>query len=442
VSLLAEHTPPNEGLSERAILEIAFRWPRTQERIFEALTADSFYWPTHRDVFAAMLTLRARREPVDLVTVSCEVGLEHAGPVSAIYESNAELHHLEAYIERLIEKQQMRALIAACADIAADARECADTAREVLDRAHARILGLTQEQATSGLRDLAEGIAPFLSRLEEQAKLGCAAYRGLPTGFSGLDALTQGIGPCDLWFIGARPAFGKTSLAHDIVRRWSIEKPHPDACCAIFSLEMSFEEVFSRIAHAHARIPAAQQREALSILEFERMDRAIRADFERGSVFVDSTTHKLDTILSRARRLAATRRNLSLIIVDHIGLVVPPRKGNRSRENEVSETAMAFKHLAMELSVPLLVCSQLSRSADNRPMGKPTMGDLKDSGALEADADAVMLLWRPDKYGVKDAPENGAVLILAKNRHGPVGEVQLQFNAALSSYENPQGGPR
>lgn len=430
---------PQDNDAERAAIGAALINNEALRIVTESLRPEHFYLSENRELFRGIAKLAAAGKAVDIVTIHSECPSIDVNLIAQLGDYVGSVVHASAYAERVREKAHLRALITACQEITYEAYAAESPAQEIVDRAQLRIGGLIPDEGSAGLRDLADGVDPFLSRLKEQAERGCNDYRGLVTGFDGLDALTQGIGRSDLWFIGARPAFGKSSLAHDIIRRWSIERPHPDACCAIFSLEMSYEEVFSRIAHAHARIPASHQREAITLSDYARMERALRSDFDKGAVFIDSTTHKLETILSRSRRIAAKRKNLSLILIDHIGLVVAQSAKGRSRENEVASIAMAFKHLAMELSVPVLVCSQLSRSADARPLGKPTMGDLKDSGALEADADAVMLLWRPDKYGVQNAPLNGAVLILAKNRHGPVGEVQLHFNAQLSSYENPGG---
>jgi len=390
-----------------------------------------------------MLDLSERSQPIDLVTLKEE--LERAGDleevggpayVASLVDGVPRSTNVEYYAQIVKEKSTLRALITSAHDILQEAYAGAEDADEILDGAEKRIFEVADKRIRSGfipIADLVQESFDTLSKLQQHRGL----VSGVPTGFTELDEMTAGLQPGDLVIVAARPSMGKTSFVLNIAQHVGIQT---DMTVGFFSLEMSKEQLFMRMLTGEARIDAHRFRSGyLNEKDYGRLSHAL-GTLAEARVFIDDTASiGVLEMRAKARRLQA-EHGLHLLIIDYIQLM-QGRGRFESRQAELASISRSLKGLAKELKVPIVALSQLSRAPETRSDHRPQLSDLRESGALEQDADVVMFIYREEQYRdadgqVNQEAEGTAEIIIGKQRNGPVGTVKLAFIKEHTRFEN------
>ncbi len=431
---------PWSAEAEQAVLGAMLLDQDAALRAVELVDDTMFYREEHRRLFRAMRALTERRVVIDHVTLHDE--LERRGELAAIggVEYLAELAdaapttaNLEFHAHILRDKAILRRLIEASTGIITEAYEARTPAGELLDAAESRIFQISQQRRDQGFVRLKEMLWPTMERIETLQRSG-KAVTGVPTGFVDLDALTSGFQPSELVIVAARPSMGKTAFCLNLAAHAAIEAK---VGIAIFSLEMSKEALVQRLLTAEARVDSQRvRRAALRDADFTYLARAAGI-LQSCPIWIDDTPAiTLLEMRSKARRLKA-EYDIGLIIVDYLQLMRSPEYAE-NRVQEISDVSRSLKGLARELEIPVVALSQLSRASEQRGgERKPILSDLRDSGAIEQDADLVIFIHRPEYYDRDDESKRGiAEIMLAKNRNGPTGEITLRFYKEFTRFAN------
>jgi replicative DNA helicase len=408
-------------------------------KVLELLNERDFYQEAHRWVFQAMIELFEENVPIDLLTVTERLRkrdrLEAVGGAAYLAElvelvpTAANVWH-HARIVR--EKAVLRGLIQTATSIVTDSYEDADDVDILLDRAEQAIFEISQRKATSGflhINAILKGSFKRIEQLYERKEL----VTGVPTGFIEFDRRTAGLQPADLIIIAGRPSMGKTAFSLNIAQHVGIQVGRP---VAIFSLEMSKEQLVLRMLCAEARIDSSKLRTGfLSREDWPRLTKAA-GTLSEARIYIDDTPAQssLD-IRAKARRLRAELDDLALIVIDYLQLM-QGRLRSENRQQEISEITRALKALAKELQVPVVALSQLSRAVEQRKPPRPQLSDLRESGAIEQDADVVALIYRDELYDENSDAKGIAEIIIGKQRNGPTGVVRLAFRGEYTRFEN------
>ena len=408
--------------------------------VLEKLRPGDFYRPAHQNVYDSILDLYGRGEPADPVTVAAELDrrglLRRIG--GALY-----LHTLIStvptaanagyYAEIVAEKALLRRLVEAGTRVVQYGYAGAEGAdvNEIVDRAQAEIYDVTERRAAEDYVALEELLQPTMDEIDAIASAG-GISRGVPTGFTELDELTNGLHPGQMIVVAARPGVGKSTLGLDFLRSCSIKNR---LSSVVFSLEMSKTEIVMRLLSAEAKIKLADMRSGrMSDDDWTRLARRMSEISEAPLYIDDSPNLTMMEIRAKARRLKQ-KSDLRLVVIDYLQLMTSGKKVE-SRQQEVSEFSRQLKLLAKELEVPVVAMSQLNRGPEQRTDKKPMLSDLRESGAIEQDADMVILLHRPDAFE-RDDPRGGeADLIVAKHRNGPTKTVTVAHQLHLSRFTN------
>ncbi|MEW6607620.1 MAG: replicative DNA helicase [bacterium] len=404
----------------------------------EVLSEDAFYKTTHRKIYSAILDLFERNEPVDLVTLTNELKRKGelgnvGGPLylTTILNSVPTAANVEYYIRIVNEKAVIRGLIAAATEIVSMAYQQTEDVSQMLDNAEQLIFNIVQRKISRDFVHIGEMLHDSFEMIENlYAKK--TYVTGIPTGFVDLDILTSGFHPSDLIIIAGRPSMGKSSLALNIAQYASTREKIP---VGIFSLEMSKEQLVQRTLCSEARVDAQKLKTGyLGEADWPKLTTAagILAD---APLYIDDTPAiPILEIRAKARRLKA-KYNIGLILVDYLQLV-QGRMQIDNRQQEISEISRSLKSLARELNIPIIALSQLSREVEKRGDRKPQLSDLRESGAIEQDADVVAFVYREEYY--KPTPENEGIaeVIIGKQRNGPIGTVKLAFIKKYTRFEN------
>jgi len=413
-------------------------------RAAEHVDDTMFYREGNRRIFRAMVGITERGDVVDALTLAEELSrrgeLEAAGGKEHIAElmyavptsANVEYH------ARIVkEKALQRRLIETCTTLITEAFAGTSTAAELLDEAEHRVFQVSQQRGAQGFMRIKELMWPTMERIEALQR-GGKTITGVPTGFADLDEMTSGFQPSELVIVAARPSMGKTAFVLNVAQYAAIERNVP---VALFSLEMSKESLVQRMLTAEARVDAQKLRKGmLRDDDFPRMARAAGILSAAPIWIDDSAGITLLEIRSKARRLKADA-NVGIVIVDYLQLIQGP-PNSESRQQEISTISRSLKALAKELSVPVVALSQLSRAPEQRAGDhRPQLSDLRESGAIEQDADLVMFIYRQEVYdGPTDKDGNSlegrAEIIVGKQRNGPIGFVNLFFHKAYTRFEN------
>ncbi len=391
--------------------------------VAQTLKPEHFYKEAHTDIVSAIFQLYEKREPIDLVTLTAQLKkngrLDKVGGASYLAELASGVPtaaHVSQYAQIIRDHFVKRQLITTSTKISQAAFEQSADVRELLDVAEQSVFALSQEQMRQNFISLKDALAESFDRLDEIHKKS-SGLRGVPTGFWDLDGKLAGMQDSNLLILASRPGQGKTSLALNIAAHVAVREGLP---VGIFSLEMSKEELVDRLLVSQAEVDAWKLKTGkLDDDDFDRLQEAmgVLAD---APLFIDDTpAANLMEIRTKARRLQV-ESGLSLLIVDYLQLVHSRNLENRVQE--VSEISQSLKNLARELKIPLLAVSQLSRAVEQRGTKKPQLADLRESGAIEQDADVVMFLWRPDPENMDEVK-----LDIQKHRNGPTGEIDLIF---------------
>lgn len=442
-----ERTLPNSSESERAILGAILIDNGLVSQAIELLRPEDFYVPSHRRIFLGMIGLFERGAEINPILIGEELkkenALESVGGVSFIANLTYGLPHstnIAHYAKVVRGKSMLRQLIKAANKITQEALEEEDEPEIILDHAEQAIFQLADERIRQGfthVKPIAEQLLEKVQEMEGRA----AVLTGLTTGFADLDKMTSGLQRADLIIVAARPSMGKTSFALMLAENAAI---NTGAVVGMFSLEMSKEALVMRMLCSQGNIDAQRFRNGfLSRLEWAQIAKSL-GTLADTKIYLDDTPGL--TVLemrAKARRLAAEQKRLDLIVVDYLQLMSGSAKRFESRQQEVSQISRELKGLAKELNVPLVALSQLSRAPESRSDHRPQLADLRESGALEQDADLVAFIFREEQYKTPEEREsmpedrkNVAELIIAKQRNGPTGTVDLRFTPSSMRFDN------
>lgn len=431
-----DRLPPQDVVAEQSVLGAMLLSKDAIADVVETLRESDFYRPTHQTIYGAIIDLYGRGEPADAVTVASALG--KSGELARIGGAPY-LHTLVAgvptaanagYYARIVsERAILRRLVEAGTRITQMGYTADGEVDDLVDRAQAEVYDVTERRMSEDYRPLSELMGDALAEIEAIGNRG-GQMVGVPTGFTELDRLTNGLHPGQLCIIAARPAIGKSTLGLDLARSASIKH---GLTSAIFSLEMSRNEIVMRLLSAEAQIALHSMRSgSMGDADWTRLARKMSAVSEAPLFIDDSPNLTMMEIRAKARRLRQ-RHDLRLIIVDYLQLMTSGRKVE-SRQQEVSEFSRQMKLLAKELEVPVVAISQLNRGPEQRTDKKPMLADLRESGSLEQDADVVILIHREDAYE-RDSPRAGeADFIAAKHRNGPTGTVTVAFQGHYSRF--------
>ena len=447
--------PPQNLEAEQSVLGAILLDESALDGAVEILVAENFYRESHREIFRSMIELSERQVPIDAITLSDWLRMHGAlerigGPayiaeLASIVPTAANVAH---YARIVHDKAMLRALASVATDIASGSYENPSNAQEFVDEAERRIFEISEQRIQRsfyGMPELTREAVKNLERLYERKEI----VTGVPTGFTDFDKGTAGLQPADLIVIAARPGMGKTAMALNIAAHAAM-RTEPKRVVAFFSLEMSKEQLMHRLICSEARIESARARNGfLGDRDFPKLAMAA-ASLSDSQLFIDdASSTTLLQIRAKSRRLAKERKGIGLIVVDYLQLI---RSSTRmqNREREIAEHTAGLKALAKDLRVPVLVLAQLNRQVESRSDRHPMLADLRESGAIEQDADVVAFIYRDEMYA-KDSPNKGmAEIRIEKQRNGPAGlEVKLAFLAPFGRFENftpeglfPQGNNR
>jgi replicative DNA helicase len=446
-SAASERTQPHSLDAERSVLGAILLRNETFNHAAAVIDAGDFFREAHRRIFNAMVELNERGDAIDLVTLKDALAragdLDEVGGaayIARLVDGVPRATNVEHYATIVKEKSTLRALIASAQQILQEAYDAGEDADEILDSAEKRIFEVADKRIRQGfvpLSALVQDSFDTLSKLQQHRGL----VSGVPTGFAEIDEMTSGLQAGDLVIVAARPSMGKTSFTLNIAQHAGLNRERP-MTVGFFSLEMSAQQLFMRLLTAEARIDAHRLRSGyLSADDYSKLVRAI-GTLEGARIFIDDTAAiGVLEMRAKARRLKA-EHGLDLLIVDYLQLM-QGRGRFDNRQQELASISRSLKGLAKELGVPIVALSQLSRAPESRSDRRPQLSDLRESGALEQDADVVMMIFRPGVYE-KDNPDlqNVAEIIIAKQRNGPIGTVTLAFLPQYTLFANiDQGMP-
>lgn len=435
---MEQRIPPQNVEAEQAVLGAMLLSHDAVIVAMERLQSQDFYRDVHRIIFEAMEHLHRENKEIDVITLPDELkrmkklddvgGLEYVLNLPNLVGSAA---NIEYYANIVAEKALARNLISTCTELTTEAYDGQKETEALLDDAERRILQLSD---TKNRGDFASVGAVVEVTLDKITKLyeNKAGLTGLPTGFRDLDRMTSGLQPSDLILVAARPSMGKTAFTLNIAQNVGVRQ---HKTVAFFSLEMSQEQLVQRLLCQIAHIDSQKLRtgQLNSDEEWTRLTDACDKLYE-SPIYIDDTPGiSVAEMRSKARRLKS-EHGLDLIIVDYLQLM--QGRNAESRQQEISEISRSLKALARELKVPLIALSQLSRSVESRQDKRPMLSDLRESGALEQDADIVSFLYREDYYDKETENQHITEVILAKHRNGPVGSVKLYFKNEFTLFLN------
>ncbi|RLA77901.1 MAG: replicative DNA helicase [Deltaproteobacteria bacterium] len=430
--------PPHSLEAEQSVLGGIIIDNDALHRVLELLRPEDFYREAHQKIYEAMISLFERGEPLDLITLTNELKrsktLEKAGGASYLAQladavpTAANVAH---YAKIVKEKALLRRLIAAATEIAAECYREGQDIEELLDRAEQVIFGISQFRIRPSFYPMKEVLKEAfrtIERLYEKKEL----ITGVPSGFKDLDRKTAGFQPSDLIIVAGRPSMGKTAFCLNIAQYAAVEAKVPTA---IFSMEMSKEQLALRMLCAEAKVSASKVRSGfLSEGDLQRLTMAAGTLADAPIVIDDTPALSVLELRAKARRLKG-EMDLGLIIIDYLQLM-RGRSSAERREQEISEISRSLKALAKELQIPVIAISQLSRRAEDRPGRRPQLADLRESGAIEQDADLILFLYRDEVYNPNSDRKGIAEVIIGKQRNGPTGVVELSFVPELTTFKD------
>lgn len=430
--------PPYNLEAEQSVLGACVKSLEAVAKSLEVLTAEDFYKSSHQKTFLAIRELFEANESIDVLTIAEKLrkkseyeavgGMDYLDFLEGYVPTAAAVFH-HAKIVR--EKKVLRDLIETATDIVTTSYGDSEDVETILDRAEQAIFQISERKSKKNFFDLDAINRANLGEIEKlMSEPGMVT--GVPTGFEDLDRLTSGFQPSDLVIIAARPSMGKTSFALDIARHASV---HANTATAIFSMEMSKEQLSLRMLCAESRVDSQKVRTGyLAKSDWPKLTKAA-GRLSEAKLFIDDSPalSSLD-VRARTRRLAA-EHDLGLVIIDYLQLM-QGRSSTESRQLEVSEISRGLKALAKEMNIPIVALSQLSRAVESRTDKRPMLSDLRESGAIEQDADVVAFIYRDEVYNPDGDDLGTADILIRKQRNGPIGEVKLHFEKEYTRFYN------
>lgn len=444
--VLGKHRPPQSFDAEKGILCSILIDPDAMEAVRgETVAASDFHHPHHAAIYESMLELYEKNEPIDVVTVANHLMVQGqletigANTLSMIEDFLPTSAAVLSYVRLVKGKAALRRLISAAKSITEAAYAQTQDVNEVLDEAEQAILSIRETTAKKGVISLKElskiAVEKYMALIENKN-----AVTGISSGFFDLDKLTAGFQPGELIIIAARPSMGKTAFTLNMAAHAGIEEKYP---VAFFSLEMGAEQLFNRLIGAYAEIDLSRLRSGfIKAEDYNRLTQAA-GHLAEAPMFIDETPSlSIGDLRNKARRLVH-QYGVKMVIVDYLQLMSAPNRFE-SKAVEVGEISKGLKSIARELSIPVIALSQLNRGVESRTDKRPMMSDLRESGAIEQDADLIAFLYREEYYLRDKTPEdkkNIAELIIGKNRNGPTGQVMLRFDNKFTKFSNLTRAP-
>ncbi|MBB5174759.1 replicative DNA helicase [Texcoconibacillus texcoconensis] len=437
--LFADRTPPQNIEAEQAVLGAIFLEGEALVTASERLDPDDFYRAAHQRLFQVMLTLGEKGEPVDLVTVTSELQdnkwLEEVGGVSYLSDlANAvpTAANIDYYSQIVEEKSLLRRLIRVATNIAAEGYAAEEEVENILNDAERTVLEIAQKKNTSAFTSIKDVLIEAYDQIE-LLQTQTEDVTGIATGFTELDNITAGFQRSDLIIVAARPSVGKTAFALNISQNVATRSGEN---VAIFSLEMGASQLVMRMLCAEGNIDAQRLRTGqLEEEDWEKLTMAM-GSLSNAGIYIDDTPGvKVNDIRAKCRRLKQ-EKGLGMIMIDYLQLIQGDGRNGENRQQEVSEISRELKGIARELDVPVIALSQLSRGVESRQDKRPMMSDLRESGSIEQDADIVSFLYRDDYYDQESEQKDIIEIIIAKQRNGPVGTVELAFVKEYNKFVN------
>ena len=405
----------------------------------EVLKEEDFYREDNKAIYTAIMNLYNKAEPIDIITVKSELAslgkLESVGGLEYLAELPEKVPttaNVDKYIKIVEEKSVLRSLIKTSNELITLGYDDTQEVDSIIDVAEKKIFNLMQNRNQKGYTPIKDVLVETFAQLEQLYNQK-QHITGVPTGFADLDYKTSGLHESDLVLIAARPAMGKSAFAINIAANAALKSNTP---VVIFSLEMSKEQIVNRILCSEAMVDSNKIRTGkVDDDDWAKLAGAL-GPLSEAEIYIDDTPGiSITEIRAKCRKLKL-EKNIGLVVIDYLQLVQGSSKKNSSREQEISEISRSLKILAKEINVPVIALSQLSRAAEQRPDHRPMLSDLRESGAIEQDADIVMFLYRDDYYNPDTEKKNIAEVILAKHRGGSTGTVELLWLGNFTKFAN------
>ena len=431
--------PPNDVEAEQAVIGSMLTDKEAVSAAIEVLKPEDFYREDNRIIFGAILSLYGRSEPIDIITLKSELssmgkfeavgGLEYIAELPDKVPTTA---NVEQYIKIVEEKSVLRNLIKTANEIITLGYDQTQEVDSIIDGAEKKIFEVMQKKNQKGYTPIKDILVETFTELEQLYNQK-QRITGIPTGFSDLDFRTSGLHNSDLILVAARPAMGKSAFALNIATNAAVRAKVP---VAIFSLEMSKEQMTSRILCSEAMVDSNKVRTGKIDDEEWGKLAAASGELSEANIYIDDTPGiSIMEIRAKCRKMKI-EKNIGLVVIDYLQLVQGSGKRGSSREQEIAEISRSLKILAKEINVPVIALSQLSRAPEQRPDHRPMLSDLRESGSIEQDADIVMFLYRDDYYNEDSEKKNIAEVILAKHRAGSTGTVELLWLGNYTKFAN------
>ncbi|MBW7900259.1 MAG: replicative DNA helicase [Rhodocyclaceae bacterium] len=445
-AVAALRVPPHSIEAEQSVLGGLLLDNSAYDRISDRVSEGDFYRDEHRRIFRAIQRLQERGKPADVVTVAEALDsageTEHTGGLAYLGElaqNTPSAANIARYAEIVRDRAVLRQLVTVGDEIAASAlNPLGREPKDILDEAEAKVFAIAESGARhqSGFQHINPLLTQVVERIQElHDRDNASDITGIPTGYSDLDKMTSGLQPGDLVIVAGRPSMGKTSLALNMAEYVAIDYGAP---VAVFSMEMGGAQLAMRMLASVGRLDQHRVRTGrLNDDEWSRLSYALGKIHEK-AIYIDETPalNPID-LRARARRLHRQCGKLGLIVIDYLQLMSGSSSSqSENRATEISEISRSLKGIAKELECPVIALSQLNRSLEQRPNKRPVMSDLRESGAIEQDADVIMFIYRDQVYN-PDSPDKGtAEIIIGKQRNGPIGTVRLAFLGEYTRFEN------
>lgn len=430
--------PPHNIEAEQSVLGAIIMDHEAITVASEILRAQDFYRPDHQEIYNAIMDLYTTSQPVDLITIQNRLSekgvLDQVGGISYLAELATSVPtsaHIKQYAKIVADKALLRRLIKATQDIQGMSYEGTEKIDDIMAEAEKKVFDIIQNRNTDDFAHINEIVVTAIDKIE-QAHVTKGGITGVPTGFIDLDYKTAGMQPSDLILVAARPSMGKTAFSLNIIQTAAIKHKKK---VAVFSLEMAKDQLVNRMLCAEAMVDAQKVRTGnLEPQDWDRIARAIPT-LAAADVYIDDTPGiSVMEMRAKCRRLKL-ERGLDLIMIDYLQLMSGNGKTD-SRQQEISEISRSLKALAREMNAPVIALSQLSRACETRADHRPMLSDLRESGAIEQDADVVMFLYRDEYYNPDTDKKNIGEVIIAKQRNGPTGTVELVWLGQYTKFAN------
>ena len=441
---MATKVLPHNLEAEQAVLGSCFLSKYAVQKAAESLMPESFYSEKNGKIFSAMTTLLDENTPIDITTVTSllqkKKELNNVGGVEYLTEILNYVPtaaNVDFYLQAVEESAVLRNLIETATEIASDGYRTDETVNEILDSSEKKILNIVKKRTSSEFRPIKDVVAKVQEDLETLSEQK-SDITGLATGWYDFDRITTGLHENELIILAARPAVGKTAFALNIATHVAMSQ---DKSVVLFNLEMNAEQLAMRILSSLGQIDGFKLRTGnLLNQDWKRLNEAATQLASSNLIIEDTAGITIGELRAKCRRLASSEKGLALIVVDYLQLLSGGKNYGSNRQQEVSDISRSLKTLALELGVPIIALSQLSRGVDQREDKRPVLSDLRDSGSIEQDADIVTFLYRDDYYksGEKSDADNNSIIEvnIAKHRSGPTAKIELLFKKNTSTFLN------